>query len=144
VRRNSLRSLRELRSDKAPQVRSTKRASRADPEAALLGAAEIAAAGMAPARCAPSARAARPPPAALDAWAEFGARIASAIACVATSRASTSSYPAKVRTARGGRPAPLPAPAVSRASRFPRKASPAQGDARAGLGNRGVATCGSG
>jgi hypothetical protein len=43
VRRNSLRSLRELRSDKAPQARSTKRASRADPEAALLGAADIAA-----------------------------------------------------------------------------------------------------
>ncbi|KAA0218732.1 MAG: hypothetical protein DWB43_07555 [Lautropia sp.] len=42
VRRNSLRSLRELRSDRAPQVRSTKRASRADPEAALLGVAEIA------------------------------------------------------------------------------------------------------
>ncbi|HLS55796.1 MAG TPA: hypothetical protein VK052_06945 [Zeimonas sp.] len=43
VRRNSLRSLRELRSNKAPQVRSTKRASRADPEAALLGAADTAA-----------------------------------------------------------------------------------------------------
>jgi len=42
VRRNSLRSLRSLRSDKAPQVGCTKRASRADPEAALLGAAEIA------------------------------------------------------------------------------------------------------
>jgi len=40
VRRNSLRSLRELRSNKAPQVRGTKRAARADPEAALLGAAE--------------------------------------------------------------------------------------------------------
>jgi len=40
VRRNSLRSLRELRSDRAPQVRSTMRASRADPDAALLGAAE--------------------------------------------------------------------------------------------------------
>ncbi len=40
VRRNSLRSLRSLRSDTAPQVRSTKRASRADPETALLGAAE--------------------------------------------------------------------------------------------------------
>jgi len=43
VRRNSLRSLRELRSDRAPQVRSTKRASRADPGATLLGAADIAA-----------------------------------------------------------------------------------------------------
>jgi len=47
VRRNSLRSLRELRSNRAPQVRSTKRASRADPEAALLGAADIATLGMA-------------------------------------------------------------------------------------------------
>jgi len=42
VRRDSLRSLRELRSDKAPQARSTKRAARADPEAALLGAADTA------------------------------------------------------------------------------------------------------
>ncbi len=57
VRRNSLRSLRELRSDRAPQVRSTKRASRADPEAALLGAAEIAPTG--PARAPPLARAPR-------------------------------------------------------------------------------------
>jgi len=47
VRRNSLRSLRELRSDRAPQVRSTMRASRADPEAALLGAADSAASGTA-------------------------------------------------------------------------------------------------
>ena len=47
VRRNSLRSLRELRSNTAPQVRSTKRASRADPGAALLGAAEIAPRGPA-------------------------------------------------------------------------------------------------
>ncbi|KAA0217079.1 MAG: hypothetical protein DWB43_15565 [Lautropia sp.] len=54
VRRNSLRSLRELRSDTAPQVRCTKRASRADPDAALLGAAHSAAIGpaRAPMRCA--------------------------------------------------------------------------------------------
>ncbi len=57
VRRNSLRSLRELRSDRAPQVRSTKRASRADPEAALLGAADIGAP-----KAAPPARASRPMP----------------------------------------------------------------------------------
>jgi len=43
VRRNSLRALCALRSDKAPQVRSTKRAARADPETALLGAAHSAA-----------------------------------------------------------------------------------------------------
>jgi len=42
VRRNSLRSLRSLRSDTAPQVRCTKRASRADPGTALLGAADSA------------------------------------------------------------------------------------------------------
>src|SRR5690606_23861110 len=47
VRRNSLRSLRELRSNRAPQVRGTKRASRADPAAALLGAADIAQPGAA-------------------------------------------------------------------------------------------------
>jgi len=62
VRRNSLRSLRELRSDRAPQVRSTKRASRADPEAALLGAADTSPTARPHAsrrpRCA--ARAARP------------------------------------------------------------------------------------
>jgi hypothetical protein len=66
VRRNSLRSLRELRSDKAPQVRSRIRASRADPEAALLGAADIAAAGLASALGAPWAHPAQPPNAALE------------------------------------------------------------------------------
>jgi len=45
VRRNSLRSLRELRSDRAPQVRCMKRASRADPGTALLGAPDSALSG---------------------------------------------------------------------------------------------------
>ncbi|MCD6679035.1 MAG: hypothetical protein LT102_00020, partial [Burkholderiaceae bacterium] len=41
ARPNSLRGLRPLRSDMRPRVRGTKRAARADPEAALLGAAEV-------------------------------------------------------------------------------------------------------
>jgi len=48
ARRNSLRSLRELRSNNRRESEGTKRASRADPEAALLGAADIAPAGGAP------------------------------------------------------------------------------------------------
>jgi len=50
ARRNSLRELRSLRSNKSPRVRGTKRATRADPEAALLGAAEVAPPGEALAR----------------------------------------------------------------------------------------------
>ncbi len=56
VRRNSLRSLRELRSDRAPQVRSTKRASRAAPEAALLGAADTGPLGATPSAALPCPR----------------------------------------------------------------------------------------
>ncbi len=41
VRRDSLRALRALRSDRTPQVRGTKRAARAQPKAVLLGAADI-------------------------------------------------------------------------------------------------------
>jgi len=56
ARRNSLRALRALRSDSTPRVRGTKRASRADPETALLGAAEVAPSGMAFCRGAPAGR----------------------------------------------------------------------------------------
>jgi hypothetical protein len=104
VRRNSLRSLRELRSDRAPQARSTKRASRADPEAALLGAADIAAAGLASARRrAPWAHAGQPPKAALDASVVLGSKGELVVAGSRTLLASTVTVSAKVRAVGRGR-----------------------------------------
>ena len=65
----------------SPRVRSTKRAARADPEAALLGAADSAAPGSLP-RCAPQPRSPRPhgplSPAARATSAVFGSKAATA------------------------------------------------------------------
>ncbi len=117
VRRNSLRSLRSLRSDKAPQVRHTKRASRADPEAAMLGAADIRA---------PGRRAARLPKRADAASPGFGERARSLLTLPPPATAAT--LAAKACAGCGRRACAQPRSAAAPAARAARAVHHSRGD----------------